>query len=366
MSEPLPVTSADAQLREASRYQLLPEWAACRAVLLAWPFPGSDWDDSIHAVTACYWQIIGALLADVSDPVQAWVLLHPTMDQAAWLEEFENRGLPRAQLKVMQQIVYDDTWIRDYGPLSAGISMGGNSGCYEYIDFAFNGWGGKFPAEADDEVSAQLASCLEQMPVRYEWVLEGGALEVNGAGTLLANKNCVVDPLRNPSLNEQQINKLLKEHLGVTAIEWVEGVCLTGDDTDGHIDTIARFCAEDCLVYAGRNDAHPDSHILQSLHQQLTAIAQRNQWRLLELPSPLIHSQIDGRLLPATYTNFLIVNQRVLAPVYGVAEDAQALAVLQLAFPLHAVVPVNCAALVEQHGSLHCATMQVAQQQVHA
>ena len=379
MSESLTPATAEARDLEASLYHLLPEWSACRAVLLAWPFPGSDWDDSMEAVTTCYWQIMDALLADVSDPVQAWVLLHPTMDQALWLESFDNKGLPRAQLKVVHHIAYDDTWIRDYGPLSKGMSStgmpttrmpsneastGSGFSCGEYVDFAFNGWGGKFPAEADDEVSAQLAGCLEQMPVRHEWVLEGGALDVNGAGTLLANKNCVIDPLRNPSLNEQQICRLLKEHLGVTTIEWVEGICLTGDDTDGHIDTIARFCAEDCIVYAGRNNAHPDSEILESLHQQLTAIAQRNQWRLLELPSPLIHSQLDGRMLPATYTNFLIVNQRVLAPVYGVPEDTQALAVLQLAFPMRTIVPVNCAALVEQHGSLHCATMQVAQQQV--
>lgn len=340
---------------EAPQFQLLPEWSPCRAVLLAWPYPGSDWDQSLPAVTHCYWQLLDTLLADVSDPVQAWVMLHPSMDATAWLAEFEHKGLPRDSLKVLDHIPYDDTWVRDYGPLS----MGRGTHCNEYVDFAFNGWGGKYPSDADDNVSAQLASCLEQMPVRHEWVLEGGALEVNGADTLLANKDCVVDAKRNGSLNEEQIVRLLKEQLGVKNIEWLEDICLSGDDTDGHIDTIARFAAEDCVVYAGRNIQHPDCDVLERLHQQLTIIAERNQWRQMELPSPVVHSDLDGRQLPATYTNFLIVNRRVLAPIYGLAEDAQALAVLQRAFPMHSIVPVNCAALVEQHGSLHCATLQM-------
>lgn len=341
-------------------YRLLPEWSPCRAVLLAWPFPGSDWDESLEAVTQCYWQLLSAVLADAADPVQAWVMVHPSMDSAEWRDEFDRRGLPQDALRLIDSVEYDDTWIRDYGPLSVGY--GGSA--TEYLDFAFNGWGGKFPAAADDEVSAQLAPWLEQMPVRLEWVLEGGALDVNSAGVLLANKDCVIDPHRNHSLNEQQVVRLLEERLGVTAIEWLEGICLTGDDTDGHVDTIARFAHDDCVVYAGRNADHTDAAVLESLHHQITEIAERRQWRQLELPSPMVHSQVDGRMLPATYTNFLIVNQRVLAPVYGVAEDAQALAVLQRAFPMRSVVAVNCAALVEQHGSLHCATMQVAQQKV--
>jgi agmatine deiminase len=343
-----------------AQLQLLPEWSPCRAVLLAWPYPGSDWDETLDEVSDCYWRLLGALLSDVASPVHAWVLLHPSMDSRAWQREFNAKGLPGEQLKLLTNVPYDDTWIRDYGPLS----LGKDNRCTEYLDFAFNGWGGKYPAEADDSVSSRLASALEQTPVRQEWVVEGGALEVNGAGVLLANKDCVVDSRRNASLNEQQVIRLLQDQLGVNTIEWLEGICLTGDDTDGHVDTIARFAAEDCIVYAGRNDAHPDSEVLERLHRQIAGICQRHGWRQMELPSPLVHSRVDNRLLPATYTNFLIVNQRVLTPVYGVPEDNQALAVLQHAFPTFTIVPVDCAALVEQHGSLHCATMQVAQQQV--
>lgn len=360
MSDSIAPVSDDAADLEVPHIRLLPEWSPCRAVLLAWPYPGSDWQDSLPAVTQCYWQLLAALLADASDPVQAWVMLHPSMNSSAWLSEFEEQGLPREPVKIIDHIAYDDTWIRDYGPLS----MGRGSHCNEYVDFAFNGWGGKYPSEADDNVSAQLASHLEQMPLRHEWVLEGGALEVNGAGVLLANRDCVIDSKRNGSLNEDQVVRLLKEHLGITTIEWLEDVCLSGDDTDGHVDTMARFAAEDCLVYAGRNIRHPDCEALERLHEQVTAIAERNQWRQLELPSPVVYSDLDGRQLPATYANFLIVNRRVLAPIYGLAEDEQALEVLQHAFPMHAIVPVNCAALVEQHGSLHCATMQIAQQDV--
>jgi agmatine deiminase len=344
---------------EPARSRLLPEWAPCRAVLLAWPYPGSDWDPTLSMVTRCYWRILDALAASASDPMQVWVMLHPSMDADAWWSEFDTQGLQRESIKIITDIAYDDTWVRDYGPLSLGRAEAD-----EYLDFAFNGWGGKYPSEADDEVSAKLAGYLEQMPVRQEWVLEGGALDVNGAGVLLANKNCVIDSKRNRALNEKQMVRLLQEQLGLERIEWVENICLSGDDTDGHVDTIARFAAEDCVVYAGRNNDHPDSQQLESLHQQITAIAQRNNWRALELPSPVVVSEVDGRPLPATYANFLIVNQRVLAPVYGVPEDARAISVLQTAFPMYSIVPVDCVALVEQHGSLHCSTMQIAQLQV--
>lgn len=340
---------------DVTEFHLLPEWAPCRAVLLAWPFPGSDWEDTMAAVSQCYWRILDNLLADAADPVQAWVMIHPSMDAAAWLVEFEAQGLPRDNLKLIDSVDYDDTWIRDYGPLS----IGKDGRCTGYLDFAFNGWGGKYAFNADDRVSARLADVLEQLPVRQEWVLEGGALETNGAGVLLVNKDCVLDQHRNAGLNDQQIEQLLREQLGINTIEWLQGICLTGDDTDGHVDTIARFTSEDCIVYAGRNSSHPDATILDSLHKQVSSICQRNQWRLLELPSPLVYSKLDGRVLPATYTNFLIVNHRVLAPVYGVAEDAKAVGVLQLAFPMHSIVPIDCTALVEQHGSLHCATMQI-------
>lgn len=354
MVDPVAQTSEPIGLQE--RHRLLPEWAPCRAVLLAWPFPGSDWDDSLPAVTRCYWDLLQAVVSDASNAVQAWVLVHPTMDADAWLDEFLRRGLPQDSLALISTVPYDDTWIRDYGPLS----IGQGTTCREFVDFAFNGWGGKFSADADDEVTARLAPWLQQMPVRQEWVLEGGALDVNGEGVLLANKDCVIDAKRNCSLNEQQMTRLLQEHLGVDRIEWLEGICLTGDDTDGHVDTIARFASADCVVYAGPNSQHPDHAVLESLHRQISSIAQRNGWRCMALPSPMVMSELDGRPLPATYTNFLIVNQRVLAPVYGLPEDAEAVAILQQAFPLHAVVPVQCQALVEQHGSLHCSTMQIA------
>lgn len=326
---------------------LLPEWAPVRCVLLAWPRPQGDWQANYAQVQACYWRILAALTANV----EVWLLVPPELNQAEFNADCGAKGINLERLRCIIEVPYNDTWIRDYGPLST------HSG---YCSFSFNGWGGKYPADQDNQVpralSARLGAPVKKLPL----VCEGGALETDGT-VLLMNADCVVDEQRNPGFDRDQMAQQLQNSLGPLRVEWLADIALTGDDTDGHIDTIARFAPGKRLIYSGRNEQHPDVSALDSLHRQVTELAERNQWQLFELPTPQIHSEVDQRLLPGTYANFLIVNQQVFAPIYGVNEDALALSVLRAAFPDHTVVPVRCEALLEQHGSLHCATMQVAQ-----
>lgn len=324
---------------------LLPEWSPVRAVLLAWPPAEGDWQDNYAQVTHCYWNILAAISAEVD----VWLLL----PQGQPLEDFRRKrggqSVVWERVTLINSIPYDDTWVRDYGPLS--LTTG-------YMSFTFNGWGGKYPSGLDNDVACALQEQLAAPVAKGQFVCEGGGLETNGE-TLLLNADCIVDDYRNPGMEKEEVAKALQEHLGVMEIEWLANINLTGDDTDGHIDTIARFASPNRLLYTGWSQNHPDAAALQRLKQQLTGLAQRRQWQLYELPTPLVHSALDGRVLPATYANFLIANGCVFAPIYGRGEDEEALSVLRVAFPRHRVIAVRCEALLEQHGSLHCATMQI-------
>ena len=329
---------------------MLPEWSPVSTVLLAWPHPRGDWQSVLEEANRCYWGLIEALSARV----HVTVLLHPSICLQTWRSQAEQRLVGSKGLSVCV-IDYDDTWIRDYGPISTREG---------YLNFTFNGWGGKYQADADNGVNERLfdrpefvegAESLSTLAL----VIEGGALETNGR-ILLLNKDCVVTESRNPGMAFEALEQHLKQHLAGEHIAWLEGVQLTGDDTDGHIDTIARFANPNTLVISGRNPDHPDALALSALYRQCCVLAQQHQWMIYELPTPIVRSRKDDRLLPATYANFLIVNDCVFVPVYGVEEDTYALRVLALAFRGFKLVPVQCETLLEQNGSLHCATMQLA------
>ncbi|WNO07701.1 agmatine deiminase family protein [Teredinibacter sp. KSP-S5-2] len=337
---------------------LLPEWNSCKSILLAWPFPGSDWSDSeskMQAVDACYWQMLTQFTqyCAASNPeFVVTVLLHPNMDQSAWLNNLTALGIPDTSVNVISHLYYNDTWIRDYGPLSC------SSG---YKSFVFNGWGGKYSAECDNNVAGELCRHMGVGIELNEFVLEGGALEINSRRQLLANKECVINDNRNSGYSCAQVEHILQSELGVEEILWIEDIQLTGDDTDGHIDTVARFVDDETIVYSGFNAQHSDVAVLRSLEEQVTRIAEEQNFKTCSLPTPQIHSQEDGRPLPATYANFLITNGFLFLPVYGVEEDSLAIDILnKCCGDKYTIVPIRCEALLEQHGSLHCATMQMA------
>ncbi|MDD5393006.1 MAG: agmatine deiminase family protein [Thiothrix sp.] len=334
----------------------LPEWHPQWGVLLAWPHPDTDWADNLNEAETCYTQIVQA----ISQRENVLLLCHDAQHQA----HIEAVLGKTAQVHFVQ-MPYNDTWARDFGFITVM-----RDGKPLLLDFTFNAWGGKFDAELDNAVNAQLAThplltgnALETHPL----VMEGGSLETDGQGTLLTTEICLLNPNRNPTLDRTAIEALLHESLGVERILWLAHGHLEGDDTDAHIDTLARFADPQTIVYMSCDDP-TDSHYasLQAMEAELKALRQANgePYRLFPIPLPAgIYD--EGRRLPASYVNFLIINGAVLLPVYAdESTDPLAIAQMQSAFPQHQIIPIDCRALIAQNGSLHCVTMQIPQEVV--
>jgi len=254
-------------------------------------------------------------------------------------------------------LAYDDTWLRDSGPITLR-----DGGGFRLLDFHFTAWGGKFEAGRDDLLVAELTRrgvFGHAARERVDFALEGGGIETDGAGTLLSTWRCLHE--RHPSLSRTEVTARLQQWLRQDRTLWLDHGYLEGDDTDAHIDTLARFAAADAIVYQGCNDpADPHFAELQAMAGELRAFTQANgqPYRLFELPWPAPIMD-GGRRLAASYANFLIVNGAVLAPTYGDRADDGALAVLAQAFPGREIVGVPCRPLIWQNGSLHCLTMQL-------
>lgn len=333
----------------------LPEWTPLDAVMITWPYEGSDWTPWLAEVDRCY---LG-LLAAITRYSRALVLCHPSIDIDSLRDRCAEAGIALKNCR-FESINVDDTWVRDYGP----ITVTAPDGRLKLLDFRFNAWGGKYSASADDAVNGELArrgvfkAPLESVP----FVLEGGAIDSDGNGHLLTTEYCLMNSSRNPDLSRDAVTARLAEYLGVCQVHWLQSGHLAGDDTDSHVDTLARFCSPDTIAYASCDDPD-DVHYepLQAMAAELAQLRTRagRSYRLLSLPLPAPMYGPEGKRLPATYANFLVVNGAVLVPVYGCPQDDVALQTLKTAFPEHVIEPVDCAVLVQQFGSLHCATMQL-------
>lgn len=332
---------------------LPPEWAPQAAIQLTWPRADGDFADWFVAVEDNFLR-----LATTISHYQP-VLIGCDGDLPALRAKLLAAGAVSERLR-LYPVKSNDVWARDHGPIT--VLRNGHA---VHLDFQFNGWGGKFEAALDNTLSIQLAALGAFVaPVEtVDFVLEGGGIEVDGRGTLLTTERCLLAATRNPQLNRDAIESLLKARLGVSRVLWLKHGDLLGDDTDGHIDTIARFCNETTIAYQACEDSN-DVHYadLQALAAELGALRQPNgePYRLLPLPlPPPIHDE-DGRRLPAGYANFLILNGAVLVPTYGQPKtDAEALRRLVPAFAGRAVIGLDCRALINQYGSLHCVTMQL-------
>jgi agmatine/peptidylarginine deiminase len=331
---------------------LPPEWSPQSAVMLTWPRRDGDFAKVFDAVEKNF-LAIAAAIAHFED-------LHVNVaeDAPGLRKRLIAAGVPAARLRVFEA-PNDDVWARDHGPITV---VRGNS--LVHLDFHFNGWGGKFPAERDDALTRRLNELgAWSAPVEsIDLVLEGGGIEVDGAGSLLTTERCLLAPTRNPRLDRAAIERLLKDRLGVDRILWLRHGDLLGDDTDGHIDTLARFCDAGTIAYQAcddRSNAHYED--LAAMAAELSALRtpQGKPYRLVPLPLPRAIFDDDGRPLPAGYANFLIVNGAVLAPVYGDAADTTVLDRLRGCFPDREVIGIDCRALIHQYGSLHCVTMQI-------
>lgn len=331
---------------------LPPEWAAQQAVQLTWPHAGTDFAPQLDAAQEQFLRIAAAI-AD-STPL----LIVAPVDDAQIEARLDAAGVPAERRRVLR-LPADDVWARDHGPISVI-----EDGRLVHRDFRFNGWGGKYPADADDALTSALhaAGALPGDIDRVPLVLEGGAIESDGAGTILTTERCLVDPARNPGQDRDAMERMLREQLGAERVFWLQAGQLEGDDTDGHIDTLARFCDERSIAYQAC-DGPEDPHfaMLEALAGALRALrtADGAPYRLIALPLPAPMHDLDGRRLPAGYANFLICNDQVLVPTYDDPADAEALARLREAFPAHRVRGIDCRVLVTQNGSLHCATMQI-------
>ena len=329
------------------------EWETQSAILVAWPHAGTDWAERLPSVEASYVALVSAItrfepaiicVADEYIEARAIALLAGQADSS--------------RLRFVR-LPYDDTWLRDSGPITLRDSDG-----FRLLDFHFTAWGGKFEAGMDD----RLVSALSDHGVfgstprqRIDFALEGGAIETDGQGTLLSTWRCLHE--RHPSLDRALMSAQLAQWLQLDRVLWLDHGYLEGDDTDAHIDTLARFASEDSIVYQGCQESQ-DAHFveLQAMAAELGALKRRDgqSYRLFELPWP--QPIVDqGRRLAASYANFLIVNGAVLMPTYDDPADQAAARVLREAFPGREIVQVPCRALIWQNGSLHCLTMQLPQ-----
>lgn len=254
----------------------------------------------------------------------------------------------------------NDIWARDHGPITVI-----EHGAPVLLDFTFNGWGGKYPAELDDRISRILHTqgAFGATPLRsHDFVLEGGSIDGDGEGTLLTTSACLLTPSRNAGWSRQDITLHLQRTLGIDRVLWLEHGWLAGDDTDSHIDMLARFCSVDTIAYTACDDPHDEHHeTLSAMARELEALRDRHgrPYTLVPLPIPAAKHDESGARLPASYANFLIINGAVLVPTYEDDADAVALERLRRAFPQREIVAIPALPLIRQYGSLHCATMQL-------
>lgn len=328
------------------------EWEPQSAVLIAWPNADTDWADRLGEVEDTYI----ALVAAITRFQPAVVCVADDDVQAYARARLSSARIDMGRVRFVEA-PYDDTWLRDSGPISLRAGDG-----FRLLDFRFTGWGGKFDASQDDLLVERLHDqgiFLKSDRQSIDFALEGGAIETDGAGSLLSTWQCLHE--RHPDASREEITAKLSHWLRQDRVLWLDHGYLEGDDTDAHIDTLARFAAADAIVYQGCDDP-ADSHYaeLQAMAAELAALRTRDgqPYRLFALPWP--QPVIDeNRRLAASYANFLIVNGAVLMPAYGDAADGEAQAVLAQAFPDREIVPVPCRPLIWQNGSLHCITMQL-------
>lgn len=330
------------------------EWEPVSGVMLTWPHEGTDWAPMLAEAEAAY----TSLAASIARHATLLVVCRDRPHRDAVRARLSADGVPAARLR-LAVAESDDTWARDHGPVTTLIA-----GRPTLLDFRFDGWGGRHPSARDDALVAHLhgQGVFGETPrERVDLVLEGGAIDSDGRGALLTTRRCLLSGRGHR--DQDELGTQLRRYLGVERIHWLDHGHLEGDDTDSHVDTLARFAPGNTIVHQACADPDDPHHgPLARMAEELAALtdADGSPYRLLglPLPEPVLDPE-DGRRLPAGYANFLAVNGAVLVPSYGVPEDTAALAVIARAFPGYSVEPVDCRPLVRQNGSLHCVTMQL-------
>ncbi len=325
------------------------EWEPQSAIQFTFPHEDSDWQPLLDRVVPCFARIIETVTR-----FQKAIVVCRNVAQTAEIL----RGCQQDNL-ILVELPSNDTWARDHGGIT--ILHEGNP---VILDFMFNGWGLKFAADKDNLITELLYSkniLKAEKLIKTGLVLEGGGIESDGMGTLMTTSECLLSPNRNPHLSKEEIEARLKVFFGVERILWLNNGYLAGDDTDSHIDTLARLCDADTICYVKCEDAADEHFVaLRAMEEELKTFkkADGTPYNLVALPMADACFDDEGQRLPATYANFLIINGAVLVPTYGVKQDEKALQILRGCFPKHEIIGLDCLPLIWQHGSLHCISMQ--------
>ena len=336
-------------------FRMPAEWHPHHSTWLTWPKDPETWPDRVSQVEEIYLEMIAALAP------------HEIVNLLVDDDETEQMVRSRCDASIAAQIHFHhvqtvDSWIRDYGP---NFLLGPN-GSGAFNDWTFNAWGNKYEVlKQDDTVPQRLEAFLNLKRFAPGIVMEGGSIEVDGAGCVLTTEQCLLNPNRNPHLSRAEIEQYLKNFLGVQKVLWL-GEGIVGDDTDGHIDDIARFVGPGTIVCAVEEDPEDANfHLLQDNLARLKSMTDVNgkSFDIVTLPMPGIvggtsTGNRDLERLPASYANFYIANHVVLAPVFGHENDLRAIDTLQKLFPSRRVVPISCEPLVWGMGTIHCVTQQ--------
>lgn len=346
------------------------EWEQQSGVMLVWPHAHGDWKHNLLDVEKTYLAIISAISVQESVVIVCFDDTH----RSHVMQLMSTHKLPTIAAHNNLQFVIapsNDSWVRDTGPLtiienSSGDSCdeSGNKNNLCLLDFTFNGWGEKYPSAFDNEITEHVKNAHifgQHSVIKHPLILEGGSIDSDGQGTLLTTTSCLKNPNRNPDLSHKDIEKILHKELGAKRILWLEHGHLAGDDTDGHIDTLARFCSRDTIAYThcdDKTDIHYES--LNAMAKELAKFKtiDGQPYQLLPLTIPAAIHNTQGERLPANYSNFLIINKTVLVPTYNDPNDLIALQALTSCFPDRKIIGIDCRSILQQFGSLHCATMQ--------
>jgi agmatine deiminase len=343
------------------------EWAPHASTWLAWPHDDEQWIGMLEPVRREFAPFVDAIARDDS------------VDLIVADEESERDARTRITSGPIRfhRVPHQDLWLRDSGPIFVAREVrspegppplgarGGRASALQdeiaLVDWDFNGWGGKYPAELDNEIPTHVARILgDVQPFTPGLVMEGGSLEVNAQGLALTTRQCLLTPTRNPGHDEASLEQALHEYLGLSSVTWLDHG-LEGDHTDGHIDTLTRFADDTTIVTSVCTDRADPNHATLAANLDVLRGARTHAgaaFRIVELPIPGGRVEFEGERLPLTYANFYITNRAVLVPLYGVAEDRQALEILRPLFPGREVAGLPARALITGGGAFHCVTQQ--------
>lgn len=330
------------------------EWEAQDGVLLAWPHEGSDWAPVLEEVRPVFIEIIRQIAR-----FERVLLTAPHEAEAR--AALTSAGVDMSRVTI-HELPSNDTWARDFGPITVIFNTHP-----VLLDFGFNGWGLKFAADQDNLISRRLRERGAFTPnlQTIGLIMEGGAIESDGIGTILTTSACMLSPNRNPQLDRSEIEQAMASLLGAHRVLWLNHGSLAGDDTDSHVDTLARICPRDVIVYTACDDQRDEHYAeLKLMEEELKSFRAPDDspYSLIPLPWPRPCFDDMARRLPATYANFLAINGAVLVPTYRDREkDILALERIGQAFPGREIIAIDCLPLLKQHGSLHCVTMQLPQ-----